>query len=59
MGPNQTYKLLQSKGSRKKKKRPPTEWEKIVCKQCNQQGLNLQNIESILITQQQKSKQPS
>ena len=29
MGPNQTYKLLHSKGNHKKKKRQPTEWEKI------------------------------
>ena len=31
MGPNQTYKLLHSKGNhkKKKKKRQPTEWEKI------------------------------
>ena len=35
MGPNQTYKLLQSKGNHKnkqtnkKQKRQPTEWEKI------------------------------
>ena len=28
MGPNQIYKLLHSKGSNKRK-RPPTEWEKI------------------------------
>ena len=29
MGPNQTDKLLHSKGNHKKKKRLPTEWEKI------------------------------
>ena len=30
MGPNQTYKLLYSKGNRKQKtKRQPTDWEKI------------------------------
>ena len=33
MGPNQTYKLLNSKGNHfKKMKRQPTEWEKIVVK---------------------------
>ena len=30
-----------------------------ICKQCNQQGLNFQNIETSHITQQQKSKQPN
>ena len=29
MGPNQTYKLLHSKGNHSKRKRQPTEWEKI------------------------------
>ena len=30
MGPNQTHKFLHSKGNHKKKKRQPTEWDKIV-----------------------------
>ena len=29
MGPNQTYKLLHSKGNHKQNERQPVEWEKI------------------------------
>ena len=35
MGPNQTYKLLHSKGNHKKKKRQPTVWEKIFANDVN------------------------
>ena len=42
MGPNQTYELLHSKVSHKKKmKKQHTEWEKNSCKRYNQQGLDL------------------
>ena len=44
MGPKPTDKLLQSKGNHKKTKRQPTEWEKIVGKQCIGQEFNLQSI---------------
>ena len=42
MGPNQTDKLLHSKGNHKKKKTPkrqPIEWEKIVSNDANDKGL--------------------
>ena len=40
MGPNQTDKLLHSKGNfRKKKKRQPTDWEKIIAKNATNKGL--------------------
>ena len=42
---------------KKKKNRQCTEWEKIVAKRCSQQGLNLPNIQTTHITQQQKNKQ--
>ena len=33
------YKLLHNKGNHKKKKRPPTEWEKIVANDTNDKSL--------------------
>ena len=39
MGPYQNYKLLHSKGNRKKNKRQPTEWEKIVANDATDKGL--------------------
>ena len=66
MGPNQAYKLLYSKGNHThtkksikinthKKTHKKTKQEKNTCKQCNQQGFNLQNIQATHITQQQKN----
>ena len=40
MGPNQTYKLLHSKGNDKQNKRQPTEWEKIFANYVTNKGLN-------------------
>ena len=39
MGPNQTDKLLHSKGNQKKTKRLFTEWEKIVSNDATDKGL--------------------
>ena len=41
MGPNQTYKLLHSKGNNKKKERKkrPTKWEKIFINYAVDKGL--------------------
>jgi len=39
MGPNQTDKLLNSKGNHKKKKRQLMEWEKIVSNDATDKGL--------------------
>ena len=41
MGPNQTYKLLHSKGNnkKKKKKKRPTKWEKIFINYAVDKGL--------------------
>ena len=39
MGPNQTDKLLHSKGNQKKTKRQLTEWEKIVSNDATDKGL--------------------
>ena len=39
MRPNQTYKLLHSKGNQKKMKRQPMEWEKIVANDATNKSL--------------------
>ena len=39
MEPNQTYMLLHSKGNRQKRKRQPTEWEKIFANDVTGKGL--------------------
>ena len=40
MGPNQTYKLLHSKGNHKKKKKKNYKMGENSFKQCNRKGLN-------------------
>ena len=60
MGPDQAYKLLHSKGNPKKKNEKTTyRLGENICKWCNRQGLNLQNIETAHTSQQQKNKQPN
>ena len=39
MGPNETSKLLQSKGTINKMKRQPSEWEKIFANESTDKGL--------------------
>ena len=55
MGPNQSYKLLYSKGSHKEK--TTHGMGESGFKWCNQQGLNLQNIQMFHTTQQQKQQE--
>ena len=60
MGPNQTYKLLHSKGNhkkKKKKKRQTTEWEKIVANDATDKGFTSKIYKQLI--QQQKTKQPN
>ena len=45
MGPNQTGKILHSKGNHKIKQKDNLQMGENSCKQCNQ-GLNLQNIQT-------------
>ena len=61
MGPNQTYKLLHSKGNHKQNEKTTNGiGENInIWKLCDQQGLNFQNIQTAHTTQQQKNKQPN
>ena len=57
MGPNQTDKLLHSKGNQKENRKTTYRMGKNSFKRCNGQGLNLENIEATYTTQQQKSQQ--
>ena len=54
MGPNQTYKLLYSKGNHKQNEKTIYRMGKNICKRCDWQGLNFQNIQTAHTTQQQK-----
>ena len=56
MGPNQNYKFLHSKENHKKDKKTTCGMGENSFKQCNQQGLNLQNTRKTYTTQQQKNK---
>ena len=53
MRPSQTYKLLHSKGNHKQNEKTYGIGENI-CKWCNEQELNLQNIQAAHTTQQQQ-----
>ena len=53
-----TYKPLFSKGNHKQNKKTAYRLGENICKWCNQQGLNFQNIQTAHTTQQQKTKNP-
>ena len=54
MGPNQTYKLLHSRGNHKQNKNTTYRMGENICKRCDPQGLNSQNIQTAHTTQQPK-----
>ena len=51
MRPNQTYKLLLSKGSHKQNEKTVSRLGENICKWPDQQGLNFQNIQAAHTTQ--------
>ena len=51
MGPNQIYKLLHSKGSHKQNEKTACGLGENICKWCDKQGLNFQNIQTAHTTQ--------
>ena len=57
MGPNQMYKLLHSKGNHKQNEKTIYSLEENICKWCDQQGINFQNIQTACTTQWQKTTQ--
>ena len=56
-GPNQTCKLFSSKGNHKQNEKRTYRMGGNICKWCDRQGLNFQNIQTAHTTQQQ-GKQP-
>ena len=56
MGPNQTYKLLHSKENHTQSEKTTYRIGENICKWCDQQGLNFQNIQIAHTTKQQKNK---
>ena len=58
MGPNLTSKVLHSKGSHKQNEKTTYKTVENICKWCDQQWINFQNIQTAHTTQQQK-KQPN
>ena len=54
MGHNQTYKLLPSKENHQQKEKRTYRLGKNICKQCNQQGINFQMIQTTYTTQSQQ-----
>ena len=56
MGPNATSKLLHSKGNNKQNEQTTCILEENICKWCNLQELNFQNIQTANTAQYQKKK---
>ena len=59
IGPNQTYKLLHSKGNHKKGEKTTLRMGENICTGSNWQRVNLQNIQAAHAAQYQKNKQPN
>ena len=57
MGPNETSKLLHSKGNYKEDKKTTLRMGENICKWSNWQRINLQNLEAAHAAQYQKIKQ--
>ena len=55
MGLNHTYKLLHSKGNHKQNEKTTYRMAENICKWCDQQELNFQNIQTAHTTQQQEN----
>ena len=58
MGPNQTQKLLHSKGNHKQNEKTAHRMGKNICKWCDWQGINLQNLQTTHAARHQ-NKQPN
>ena len=56
MGPNQTKKLLQSIGNYQQNEKTTYRMGENIWEWCNGQGVNIQNIQTVHITQHWKNK---
>ena len=56
MGPNQTYKLSHSKGNHRPNEKTTYRMEENICKQCDSEGLNFQNIKQLIQLQLNNNK---
>ena len=59
MSPNYTHKIFHSKISHKQKEKKIHRMGENICKQCIQEGINLQNLQTARSAQCQKNKQPN
>ena len=59
MGPNETLKLLHSKGKHKPDEKTTLRMGENICKWSNWQTINLQNLQAAHAAQYQKNKQPN
>ena len=59
MRPNETSKLLHSKGNHKQDKKTTLRMGENICKQTNWEMINLQNIKAALAAQCKKNKRPN
>ena len=59
MGPNETSKLLHSKGNLKQDKKTTLRMEENICKHINRQRINLQNIYIAHAAQYEKNREPN
>ena len=57
MGPNQTYKLLYSKGNHKQNEKTTYRLGENICKWCDWQSINFQDTQTAHTIQQQQQKQ--
>ena len=59
MGPNETSKLLHSKGNHKQDEKTTLRMGENICKQCDWQRISLQNLQTAHAAQYHKNKQPN
>ena len=58
MGPNETQKLLHSKGNHKQNEKATHRMGENICKRCGRQGNNLQDLQTAHAAQYQKTNNP-